>query len=186
MFKNMYKSFPMSISGKLDSIKNTYGYTIGQYIDLLAGITGRSTRTARRWLSGESRPKDVDLEKICEHFALSKYHFLADDSAIELTDRLLGSSIYGAALVKNKEVIDVNHVFKRLFNVEKLEGVCNHIIGKQHHMDFAEFCEGSDEFAKKFGFYHTVIPLYVYSDLLRDVNINTIYLGDETFIRLFS
>lgn len=173
-----------TLLSKLETIRVSHGLDRKEFIRVLSTITDKSERTVRRWLSG-SQPKRDDLDLIAKYFSVDTHFFRS--GATDLIDRILNSDSFGAVLITDGKVSNINTAFMRMMGIDNgwQDAACE-IISDRQHKDFKGFCDYSQAFANQYGVHAALIPMTVGGGVKTYMNVFTLSIGAKTYLRVFT
>ena len=122
---------------RLDQLKIESGHSDKTFKDTLASITGKTSRTIRRWYSLESGVHDNDIELIAHYFGKHVHWLRYGDrtSAETPVDQIMASNHFGVVILKDNKVEEVNFKFSEMMKLSPAEAaqqdICDKILQLQ-------------------------------------------------------
>lgn len=126
-----------SMIDRLDQIKIESGHSEKAFKDVLATITGKTSRTIRRWYSLESKVHDNDIELIAKFFGKHVHWLRYGNRNATMTpiDQIMSSDHFGVVILKDNKVEEVNFKFTEMMRLSLTESnqhdICDQILTTQ-------------------------------------------------------
>lgn len=139
-----------SIIDRLESLKIESGLSEKTFKDTLASITGKTPRTIRRWYSLESSIHENDIERIAKYFGKHVYWLRYGDHNHSATvlDQIMYSNHFGAVVLKDDKVEDVNFKFIDMMNLSdkdiRHQDICDYVLQFQSEETINQCKQGND------------------------------------------
>jgi len=122
---------------RLDQLKIESGHSDKVFKDILASITGKTSRTVRRWYSFESRIHDNDIELIAKFFGKHIHWLRYGNRNATLTpiDQIMSSDQFAVVILKDNKVEEVNFKFTEMMKLSTSyatqQDICDDILQLQ-------------------------------------------------------
>lgn len=139
-----------SIVERLDLLQIESGLSEKAFKNTLATITGKTPRTIRRWYSLESNIHENDIELISKYFGEHTHWLRYGNQNDQLTavDQIMNSDHFGAVILKNDKVEEVNFKFLEMMNINendiRKQDICDHILQFQTEETVSKCKKGHD------------------------------------------
>lgn len=143
-----------SIIDRLESLKIESGLSDKVFKDTLSSVTGKTPRTIRRWFSLESSIHEVDIERISKYFG-KHVHWLRygeNSHASTAVDQIMYSDHFGAVILKDNKVEEVNFKFIEMMDLSETEvqrqDICDYVLQFQPDETVTQCKTGNDNATK--------------------------------------
>ncbi len=139
-----------SIIDRLESLKIESGLSDKVFKDTLSSVTGKTPRTIRRWFSLESSIHEIDIERISKYFG-KHVHWLRygeNSHASTAVDQIMYSNHFGAVILKDNKVEEVNFKFIEMMNLSETDvqrqDICDYVLQFQPEETVTQCKIGND------------------------------------------
>lgn len=174
---------------RLQILKTEYGQTEKEFRKILAKITGKTSRTIRRWYALETSIQEDDIKVIAEYFG-QHVHWLKYGHMKErrpMVDQIMSSNHYGAVIMKNGKAEEMNYKFIEMMKLtpEKLSEAeaCEFVLSRQSS-EVVDLCQISDSHAKEHGAYHHHMVMKLGDEKFHSIEITTLNINNDRVLRI--
>ena len=178
-----------SIIDRLESLKIESGLSDKVFKDTLSNITGKTPRTIRRWYSLESSIHETDIERISKYFG-KHVHWLRygeNSHASTAVDQIMYSDHFGAVIIKDDKVEEVNFKFIEMMNLTEDEvrrqDICDYILQFQPE-ETVNKCKTGNDKAISNGAFVDQLKMILGDGMIHDIESTTLNLNHGRILRI--
>lgn len=178
-----------SLIDRLELIKVESGHSDKTFKNTLATITGKTSRTIRRWYSLESSIHETDIERIAKYFGKHVQWLRYGDrqNISSAVDEIMSSDHFGAVILKDDKIEEANFKFLEMLNLSKLNikhhSICDYIAQLQPEQTFLH-CKQSHEHAIKNGVHLDQMEIFLGDNNRHIVESTTLNLNNGRVLRI--
>lgn len=174
---------------RLSILQAESGLNKQEFKKTLAKITGKTSRTLRRWFSLETVIQEPDIKKIAAHFGLHENWLKFGDKNHHesLIDQIMTSNHFGAIIMKEKKTEKVNHKFIEMMGLSTKDQynseICEQILRSQPD-ETVGLCDISIQLAEKSGSHHLTMVMILGDGKKHTTDVTTLNLNNGRILRI--
>lgn len=174
---------------RLSILQTESGLNKQEFKKTLAKITGKTSRTLRRWFSLETVIQEADIKKIAAHFGLHENWLKFGDKNHNesLIDQIMTSNHFGAIIMKDKKSEKVNHKFIEMMGLSTKDQynteVCEQLLIAQSE-ETISLCDISIQLAQQSGSHHLTMVMILGDGKKHTTDVTTLNLNNGRMLRI--
>ena len=174
---------------RLEVLKAESGQSEKDFKKNLSKITGKTSRTIRRWFALETSIPDDDLKIISDYFG-QHVHWLKYGDAHEhrtMIDQIMSSNHFGAVIMRDGKAEEMNYKFMEMMNLtpEKLNTfeACEHVLSLQPD-ETVSLCDISGKHAALHGGYHHTMIMNLGDGKAHNIDVTSLNINNGRVLRI--